>query len=118
MTSTLSGTNSTINNTDVRSRFLITRQYEATAVLCLFAWVLLIVCFASPYWLSSYTVAYSSFNRLGLWDVCFRNYRHPSYQYDEKFDGCYWIYSAKYQNIREWLQPGKLEQETNFRLHQ
>ena len=33
--------------------------------------------------------------------------RHPPYQYDEIFHGCHWIYSSKYQNIRDWLQPGK-----------
>lgn len=32
--------------------------------------------------------------------------RHPPYQYDEKFTGCRWIYSDKYRNIRDWLQPG------------
>lgn len=43
----------------------------------------------------------------GLWDFCFNNYRHPPYQYDEKFNGCHYIYSYKYQNIRDWLNPGE-----------
>ncbi|XP_074598031.1 claudin superfamily protein pickel isoform X2 [Brevipalpus obovatus] len=108
MASTLSGTISGSDKTKIGTRFSITRQYEATSILCLVSWIFLIISFSSPYWLSSYTQTYSNFVRLGLWDVCFRNYRHPSYQYDEKFDGCYWFYSAKYQNIREWLQPGWL----------
>lgn len=68
--------------------------------------VLLIISFSCPYWLESYAGAYTEFVRLGLWDVCFKDYRHPSYQYDEKFDGCHWIFSNKYQSIRDWLQPG------------
>ncbi|XP_053211347.1 uncharacterized protein LOC128394988 [Panonychus citri] len=104
MASTLSGASTEKHSS--RSKFYITRKYEATSLLCLIAWIFLIVSFAAPYWLSSFTKAYASFVRLGLWDVCFNNYRHPPYQYDEKFDGCNWIYSAKYQNIREWLQPG------------
>lgn len=69
--------------------------------------VLLLISFASPYWLESYQEANSEFVRLGLWDVCFKNYRHPSYQYDETFNGCHWIHSYTYQNIRDWLLPGE-----------
>lgn len=76
------------------------------SVLAFLAAVLLVISFASPYWLESYQATHSSFVRLGLWDVCFNDYRHPPYQYDEKFNGCHWIFSYKYQNIRDWLQPG------------
>ncbi|KAH6920046.1 hypothetical protein HPB50_028966 [Hyalomma asiaticum] len=69
------------------------------------ATLLLLVSFASPYWLESYQEANMEFIRLGLWDVCFHNYRHPSYQYDETFNGCHWIHSYAYQNIRDWLLP-------------
>ncbi|XP_077516869.1 claudin superfamily protein pickel isoform X1 [Amblyomma americanum] len=72
------------------------------------ATLVLLVSFASPYWLESYEEAHMEFVRLGLWDVCFRNYRHPSYQYDETFDGCHWVHSYTYQNIRDWLLPGWL----------
>lgn len=72
------------------------------------ATVLLLISFASPYWLESYQEANAEFVRLGLWDVCFRNYRHPSYQYDETFNGCHWIHSYTYQNIRDWLLPSWL----------
>lgn len=71
------------------------------------ATVLLLISFASPYWLESYQEANAEFVRLGLWDVCFRNYRHPSYQYDETFNGCHWIHSYAYQNIRDWLLPSE-----------
>jgi len=73
--------------------------------ICLLALITLIISFSSPYWLSSHQYTYKNFVRLGLWDFCFNNYRHPPYQYDEKFSGCHWIYSSKYQNIRDWLQP-------------
>ena len=86
----------------------VSRGLVAASVLCLIAWILLLIAFASPYWLSSYAITYSPFVRLGLWDFCFNSYRHPPYQYDEKFTGCHWVYSAKFQNIRDWLQPGKL----------
>ncbi|RWS25553.1 hypothetical protein B4U80_02775 [Leptotrombidium deliense] len=83
----------------------ISRQLTIGSLVCLLSWILLIIAFSSPYWLSSYKYTYSSFVRLGLWDFCFRDFRHPYFQYDDKFDGCHWIYSSKYHNIRDWLQP-------------
>lgn len=82
------------------------RRLISASVISVISFVLLLIAFASPYWLSSYKYTYSPFVRLGLWDFCFNNYRHPPYQYDEKFNGCHYIYSSKYQNIRDWLQPG------------
>lgn len=84
----------------------ISRRLVTLSVINLIGFILLVVGFSSPYWLSSYSITYSEFKRAGLWDFCFDNYRHPSYQYDEKFTGCHWIYSPVYQNIRDWLQPG------------
>lgn len=76
-------------------------------ILAFLATLVLFISFCSPYWLESYPETYAEFVRMGLWNFCFRNYRHPSYQYDELFDGCHWVFSYKYQNIRDWMQPGK-----------
>lgn len=106
--STLSGTSfETADKYSQRRGFQISQRFVIISVFCLLAWILMLISFASPYWLSSVQGTYSDFVRLGLWDVCFRNYRHPQYQYDEIFSGCHWIYSTKYQKIRDWLQPSK-----------
>lgn len=68
--------------------------------------LLLLISFASPYWLESYPETYSNFVRLGLWEVCFDGFRYPRYQYDKKFDGCHYIYSLEYRIIQEWILPG------------
>ena len=99
----------TVTHDDNKKRIVkakITKRFIFASILCLIAWILLLISFASPYWLSSYSYTYSPFVRLGLWDFCFINYRHPPYQYDERFTGCHWIYSSKFHNIRDWLQPG------------
>lgn len=83
------------------SFLLLTASY-----IGLFGLIAIIISFSSPYWLSSFKNVYSDFKRLGLWNFCFDHYRHPPYQYDERFTGCRWIYSPMYQNIRDWLQPG------------
>ncbi|KNE86467.1 hypothetical protein PSTG_20172 [Puccinia striiformis f. sp. tritici PST-78] len=103
------------NNQDQRSssqpnakkfRLQLSERLHWTAVLAFISYLILLISFASPYWLSSYKFTDSTFKRLGLWDFCFQDYRHPSYQYDTKFTGCHWIYSPVYTNIRDWLSAG------------
>lgn len=86
-------------------RLKLSQRLHWTAVLAFISYLILLISFASPYWLSSYKFTDSTFKRLGLWDFCFQDYRHPAYQYDTKFSGCHWIYSPVYTNIRDWLQP-------------
>lgn len=93
------------NNTTKKFRLKLSQRLHWTAVLAFISYIILLISFASPYWLSSYKFTDSTFKRLGLWDFCFQDYRHPSYLYDTKFTGCHWIYSPVYTNIRDWLQP-------------
>jgi len=104
--SSLSGGSSRLSDIPPKYRLKTSYSLLVSSYVALLALITLIVSFASPYWLSSHKYTYKNFVRLGLWDFCFDNYRHPSYQYDEIFSGCHWIYSSKYQNIRDWLQPG------------
>lgn len=91
--------------TSKKFRLRLSQRLHWTAVLAFISYLILLISFASPYWLSSYKFTDSTFKRLGLWDFCFQDYRHPSYQYDTKFTGCHWIYSPIYTNIRDFLQP-------------
>lgn len=109
-----SSTNHHHHNQDLRSssqpsakkfRLQLSERLHWTAILAFISYLILLISFASPYWLSSYKFTDSTFKRLGLWEFCFQDYRHPSYQYDTKFTGCHWIYSPVYTNIRDWLQP-------------
>lgn len=86
-------------------RLNISQRLNNTVILAFVAYLILLTSFAAPYWLSSYKFTDSNFKRLGLWDFCFRNYRHPSFQYDTKFTGCHWVYSSVFANVRDWLQP-------------
>lgn len=86
-------------------RLQISERLHWTAILAFVSYIILLISFASPYWMTSYKFTYSAFKKLGLWDFCFDEYRHPSYQYDTRFNGCHWIYNPVYTNIRDWLQP-------------
>jgi len=81
--------------------------------------VILLIAFASPYWLASFedTRTETAFNNMGLWEYCFDDYRHPNYQFDKLFTGCHYVYSKEYHIIREWLLPGwMLAVQTFFTL--
>ncbi|XP_046392331.1 uncharacterized protein LOC124160516 [Ischnura elegans] len=75
-----------------------------TYVSCL----LLVMAFASPYWIQSYEETHSEFKNMGLWEYCFEDFRYPYYQFNTLFDGCHYIFSEKYYVLREWLLPGWL----------
>lgn len=100
---------SQVSNNDPNSpkkfRLNLSQRLHKTAVTAFITYLILLIAFSSPYWLSSHKFTDSAFKRLGLWDFCFQDYRHTAYQYDTKFTGCHWIYSPVYTNIRDWLQP-------------
>merc|ERR1712111_326029 len=70
--------------------------------------VLLLMSFASPYWLQSWEDTQSPFKNMGLWEFCFYKFRHPDYQFDHLFHGCHALYGDEYRLIREKLMPGWL----------
>ena len=69
--------------------------------------LLLVMSFASPYWLVSWENTESPFKNMGIWEFCFYKFRHPDYQFDHLFTGCHAVYGDEYRLIREKLLPGK-----------
>jgi len=78
------------------------------SIISFISGILLLMSFASPYWLQSWAGTESPFENMGLWEFCFHNFRHPDYQYDTLFDGCHWVWGNEYRYIREKLLPGWL----------
>lgn len=77
-------------------------------ILTYISGILLVMAFASPYWIESYEETFREFKNMGLWEYCFENFRYPYYQFNTLFDGCHYIFSEKYYVLREWLLPGWL----------
>jgi hypothetical protein len=78
------------------------------SVLTWIGGVFVLIGFACPYWLVSWEGTFSPFVRMGLWEFCFNDYRHPHFQFDKLFNGCHYVFSEEYRIIREWLLPGWL----------
>ncbi|XP_014244279.1 uncharacterized protein LOC106663721 [Cimex lectularius] len=77
-------------------------------ILAYIAGMLLLISFASPYWVESYDGTFSNFKHMGLWEYCFERFRFPYYPFNKIFSGCHYIYSFEFYIIREWLVPGWL----------
>lgn len=90
------------------------RTLSGTVAIFVFlaAVILIVIAFATPYWLESdKRIVGSKFEKLGLWTHCFRSLPDP---YDPGmgrfFTGCRWIFdpfTTGYQEIRSFLVPRK-----------
>ncbi|KAL0281265.1 UNVERIFIED_CONTAM: hypothetical protein PYX00_002301 [Menopon gallinae] len=69
------------------------------------AGMMLLMSFASPYWIQSFQETMSKFKHMGLWEYCFEEFRFPNYQIPKLFNGCHYIFSQEYNVMREWLLP-------------
>ncbi|XP_030032491.1 uncharacterized protein LOC119191007 [Manduca sexta] len=78
------------------------------------AGLFLLLSFAGPYWIESYSEMFSSFKHMGLWEYCFDNFRYPPYQLDKLFNGCHYVFSHEYYVIREYLLPAWLMAVQSF----
>jgi hypothetical protein len=73
--------------------------------LDIFALIVLVIAFITPYWVISWARVYSPFRRMGLWEACFYGLiidRDPT---QKAYHGCWWILAPELQNIRDWIMP-------------
>lgn len=96
-------------------RSLSDARLGAIAILG-FSFLVTLIAFVSPYWLASDRRLYGAeFDKLGLWETCFRSLRGPNdLEYSKYYSGCRWIFFYEYKNIRGFLLPGSL---SLFALH-
>ncbi|KAG8195363.1 hypothetical protein JTE90_001381 [Oedothorax gibbosus] len=68
--------------------------------------IFIIIAFTTPYWLVSDGYApVEKFQKLGLWEACFKRFVDIYYRYDREFQGCKWIFDEDYNFIHSFLSP-------------
>ena len=67
-----------------------------------------VIAFLSPYWIESTTINNSEFTNMGLWNVCFEQYKNLQASGNQYFDGCIWILSKDLNKLKQWLLPNWL----------
>ena len=88
-------------------------RLSALAALAL-AFISTLLAFSTPYWLASDRRHYGAeFDKLGLWETCFRSIKNPfDTQNFKYYSGCRWVFSYEYSdgatNLRDFLLPGNL----------
>ena len=99
---------SLLANTMERSTRMSDARIGAIAVLA-FSFLMTVIAFFTPYWLASERRLYGAeFDKLGLWETCFRSLRGPNdVEYSKYYSGCRWIFFYEYKNIRGFLLPGQ-----------
>ncbi|VDD81876.1 unnamed protein product [Mesocestoides corti] len=74
-------------------------------VLTIFANVFNFIGFVSPFWIVSRDGDNYGFVRLGLWEVCFKNFIFAEDYISKAYDGCWYIYRQEFKYIRFWINP-------------
>nr|XP_022913655.1 uncharacterized protein LOC111424381 [Onthophagus taurus] len=70
------------------------------------AFLFILIAFCTPYWLvNDGKIPDPQFIKIGLWEVCFNNFKEFKHQYDTKFLGCWWVFEEEYYIIHDFLLP-------------
>ena len=66
-----------------------------------------LIAFCTPYWLvADGKLLKPNFERIGLWQVCFKDFEDFRHHFDFKFTGCWWVFEEEYYIIQDFLLPG------------
>jgi len=74
-------------------------------VFIILSFVLCLVGFGTGSWWVSIDED-STFDRAGLWEICFNGYEHTSDLIGKAYYGCWWVFYKEYYYIRDWILPG------------
>nr|XP_027197227.1 uncharacterized protein LOC113791630 [Dermatophagoides pteronyssinus] len=64
------------------------------------------IAFSTPNWLAADgRQPIKRFNKLGLWEACFHQFRDPYYLFEREFRGCKWIFDEDFAFMIDFLEP-------------
>ncbi|XP_045180916.1 uncharacterized protein LOC123540175 [Mercenaria mercenaria] len=77
-------------------------------VICIFSSLLIIIAFATPYWIvpEDGAIVSTQLEKLGLWEICFAGYSDHRDSFGRTYNGCWWIFAREYDAIRKYLITG------------
>ncbi|XP_052854680.1 uncharacterized protein LOC128263645 [Drosophila gunungcola] len=84
-------------------------NYCTRVALCIsvLSVVFFVIAFSTPYWLVTDGRSQDPrFTNLGLWEVCFNNFQDIHRFFDNRFNGCMWVFEEEYYIIHDFLLPG------------
>uniref|UniRef100_A0A0A9Z8Z2 Uncharacterized protein n=1 Tax=Lygus hesperus TaxID=30085 RepID=A0A0A9Z8Z2_LYGHE len=77
----------------------------ATGVSVL-SFLFILIAFSTPNWLETDgSLHRPKFSKVGLWSVCFKEFKDPHFWYDVTFENCWWIFEEEFYIIFDVLLP-------------
>ena len=96
---------------DRMSNALDVTKFRAVTYAAVFTFVTVFfetIAFSTPNWLAADgNEPIKRFNKLGLWEACFYEFRDRYYLYDRVYRGCKWIFDEDYAFLLDFLEPRK-----------
>ncbi|XP_061169277.1 uncharacterized protein LOC133178576 [Saccostrea echinata] len=71
-------------------------------LVCSVGIVFFLLSFGTGNWLEGGNQGFLS---MGLWEACFKNWRYYKDPTQNQYDGCRWMLSSDFDDIREWIWP-------------
>ena len=75
--------------------------YVIGLIIAFVAFMLNLTAFASDHWWVS--IKTQEFNRVGLWQICFNQYRHRYDFFGKIYNGCFWVLSPETRMLFSWI---------------
>ncbi|KAK4880529.1 hypothetical protein RN001_008675 [Aquatica leii] len=84
-----------------------TKTGLSAVALTVTSFLFVLIAFCTPCWLvADGRLPNPTFERIGLWQVCFNKFEDFRHQYDFQFTGCWWVFEEEYYIIHDFLLPG------------
>ncbi|XP_067665560.1 uncharacterized protein [Haliotis asinina] len=75
-------------------------------IFTVITFVCFMVGFSSPNWIEHFNkYTERQFVKMGLWEVCFKQWSYYKDYLGKKYNGCWWIFSFEYRPVWSWLNP-------------
>lgn len=104
-----------VSKMNMKIDILSVRPVQTAAIFTFLAAIFTIIAFSTPYWLKADGMQPTNrFERLGLWEACFTEFRDANYLYDRVFRGCKWIFDEDYAFLLDFLEPRKFFPRKTF----
>lgn len=77
-------------------------------IFTVITFVCFMIGFSSPNWIEHFNkYTERQFVKMGLWEVCFKQWSYYKDYLGKKYNGCWWIFSFEYRPVWSWLNPCK-----------
>jgi hypothetical protein len=87
----------------------ITKNYKYASVMMFFMGIFTLISFLSPYWVKSKIVIDQDISNMGLWEICFNDFRNIQMIRKGYLDGCKRILSNEISDLKYWFLPNWLK---------